>query len=48
MAINSSREQILKEAWIGDAALCLFAREKILREDGLVEGWQLSGGLNAT
>ena len=31
-------EQILKEAWVGDAALCLFAREKILREDGRVDG----------
>lgn len=38
MASNISREQILKEAWIGDAALCLFARQKILREDDRVDG----------
>ena len=38
MPSNSSREQILREAWVGDAALCLFAREKILREDGRVDG----------
>jgi hypothetical protein len=36
MATNSSREQILKEARLGlwDVALCLFARAKILREEG--------------
>ncbi len=38
MATNSHREQILKEAWVGDAVLCLYAREKILREDGRVDG----------
>uniref|UniRef100_Q01NH2 Uncharacterized protein n=1 Tax=Solibacter usitatus (strain Ellin6076) TaxID=234267 RepID=Q01NH2_SOLUE len=30
-------EQTLKEAWIGDAVLCLYARSKILMEDGLIE-----------
>ena len=30
-------EQTLKEAWIGDAVLCLYARSKILLEDGLIE-----------
>ena len=32
------REFLLKQAWIGDAVLCLFAREKILREGGSVDG----------
>jgi hypothetical protein len=32
------RDQILKEAWIGDAVLSLYARRKILREDGKVDG----------
>lgn len=32
------RDQILKEAWIGDAVLSLFARLKILCEDGKVDG----------
>jgi hypothetical protein len=32
------REQILREAWIGDAVLCLYARERILREDGRLDG----------
>ena len=35
-AIN--REQVLKEAWIGDAVLTLYARLKILREDGETDG----------
>jgi hypothetical protein len=38
MARNSHREQILKDAWIGDAVLCLYTREKILREDGRIDG----------
>jgi hypothetical protein len=32
------RHQILKEAWIGDAVLTLYVREKILREDGEIDG----------
>jgi hypothetical protein len=38
MATKAAREQILKEAWIGDGVLCLYAREKILREEGQVNG----------
>ncbi len=38
MPKNAKREQILKEAWIGDAVLCLYARRKILREDGVTDG----------
>jgi dsRNA-specific ribonuclease len=38
MASSTQREQILREAWLGDAVLCLYAREKILREDGRVDG----------
>jgi hypothetical protein len=30
-------DQMLKEAWIGDAVLCLYARQKILREDGRID-----------
>ena len=33
-----SRQKILREAWIGDAVLSLYAREKILRDDGKVDG----------
>src|SRR5436305_8234339 len=29
-------EQMLGEAWIGDAVLCLYARSKILEEDGCI------------
>jgi len=38
MARNAKREQILKDAWIGDAVLCLYARRKILHEDGATDG----------
>jgi len=38
MPKNAKREQILKEAWIGDAVLCLYARLKILREDDVTDG----------
>lgn len=38
MPKNAKREQILKDAWIGDAVLCLYARLKILREDGVTDG----------
>ena len=38
MPQNARREQILKEAWIGDAVLCLYARLKILREDDATDG----------
>ena len=34
----SNREQLLRDAWIGDAVLCLYARSKILREDGRLDG----------
>jgi hypothetical protein len=32
------QNQIVKEAWIGDAVLTLYARLKILREDGRRDG----------
>ena len=28
----------IKEAWIGDAVLTLYARQKILRDDGKIDG----------
>ncbi len=31
-------KKTLEEAWIGDAVLTLYVREKILREDGRVDG----------
>jgi hypothetical protein len=37
MARRANREQILKEAWIGDAVLSLYARRRILREDGIAD-----------
>jgi len=30
--------QLVKEAWIGDAVLGLYAREKVLRESGQLDG----------
>ena len=35
--LNDPR-QITNEAWIGDAVLSLYARLKILREDGVLDG----------
>jgi len=32
------REKPVKEAWVGDAVLTLYARLKILREDARVDG----------
>jgi hypothetical protein len=37
VAKRSNREQILKEAWIGDAVLTLYARERILREQDAID-----------
>lgn len=28
----------MEEAWVGDAVLCLYARRRILRETGVVDG----------
>lgn len=38
MPEKNRREQIFKEAWLGDAVLCLYARQKILREGGRLDG----------
>ncbi|HEX4230197.1 MAG TPA: hypothetical protein VHZ07_16095 [Bryobacteraceae bacterium] len=38
MPAPSPQAQIVKEAWIGDAVLTLYARLKILREDGRLDG----------
>jgi hypothetical protein len=38
MARKANREQVLKDAWIGDAVLSLYVRKKILREDGAIDG----------
>ena len=35
---SNRRAQVLRDAWLGDAVLALYAREKILREDGLLDG----------
>lgn len=42
MPKSSYRERILQEAWIGDAVLSLYARSKILQEDGRVDGSRLT------
>ncbi len=34
---KAAREQILREAWIGDAVLSLYVRCRILREDGRID-----------
>jgi len=38
--VNASvrRRKILEQAWVGDAVLCLYARSRILRENGAVDG----------
>lgn len=36
MRIDRQR-QLLEEAWLGDAVLALYARERILREEGKVD-----------
>lgn len=35
---KAAREEILKQAWIGDAVLALYVRRRILREDGRIDG----------
>jgi len=36
------RDQVLKEAWLGDAVLSLYARERILREGGGIDAEKCS------
>ncbi|MGC4054683.1 MAG: hypothetical protein QM757_38025 [Paludibaculum sp.] len=38
MPKTDQRRHVLKDAWIGDAVLCLYARTLILREGGEVDG----------
>jgi len=38
MDANERRRRILKEAWIGDAVLCLYCRSRILKKDGVLDG----------
>jgi len=38
MAAKRISEQILKEAWIGDAVLALYVRRRILAESGAIDG----------
>jgi hypothetical protein len=35
------RRKILEEAWVGDAVLSLYARQRILRENGAVDAIRL-------
>jgi hypothetical protein len=37
MTGKAARQRILKDAWIGDAVLCLYARRRILEEDGRID-----------
>lgn len=34
---KQKRNEVLRQAWIGDAVLCLYARCRILREDGAID-----------
>jgi len=38
MNASQKRQKILEQAWVGDAVLCLYARRRILRETGVVDG----------
>jgi hypothetical protein len=38
MNANERRCRILQQAWIGDAVLCLFCRDRILKDDGAIDG----------
>src|SRR5947209_13789131 len=38
MTRKAGRDQILKHAWVGDAVLTLYVRERILRDDGVIDG----------
>ena len=42
MTANERRRRILEEAWIGDAVLCLYCRDRILKRDGTVDGDKLT------
>jgi 23S rRNA maturation mini-RNase III len=37
MNASQKRQKILEEAWVGDAVLGLYARRRILRENGAVD-----------
>ena len=37
MSSSDRRRQILEEAWVGDAVLSLYARRRILQEQGMVD-----------
>ena len=36
--MSERRKQLLEEAWVGDAVLALYARERILRDDRRMDG----------
>jgi dsRNA-specific ribonuclease len=38
MSRFDTRSVLLQQAWLGDAVLALYVREKILREDGVLDG----------
>ena len=38
MPSKDQRRLLLSDAWIGDAVLCLYARELILRSTGAIDG----------
>jgi hypothetical protein len=42
MNANERRRRILEDAWIGDAVLCLYCRDRILRNDGALDGDKLT------
>ena len=38
MNADERRRRIVEEAWIGDAVLCLYCRDRILKNNGTLDG----------
>jgi hypothetical protein len=38
MNAHERRRRILEEAWVGDAVLCLYCRNRILKNDNALDG----------
>ena len=41
MPSKSNREQVIKDAWIGDAVLTLYARRRILTEENRIDAGRI-------
>ena len=42
MRNSMRRDRVLREAWLGDAVLCLYARPRILRDSGGIDAAKCS------